>query len=246
MEPLNKSFDERLQEIEAYLDLLDALQRQVQTGPPTIGGATITAQQQKILYSSVYLQLYNLVEATATWCIDAVASAAANGGRWKPGDLSAELRREWVRVTARTHTDLNYDHRLQTAVDFFSWIIDGQSVGPWGIEKGGGGNWDDSELERIAERLGVAFNISDSVKTNAKRFIRDDMSTLKLVKFLRNKLAHGSLSFTECGENVTVAELRNLTNWAADYLREVIKLFQHFIDTFGFLQPAARPAGGPL
>jgi len=60
------SFEERLHEIDAYLDLLDALQRQAQSGPPKIGDFVITAQQQKILYSSVYLQLYNLVEATAT------------------------------------------------------------------------------------------------------------------------------------------------------------------------------------
>ncbi len=93
---LNGAFEDRLQEIDAYLTLMDALERQIQVGPPRIGGELITAQQQKILYSSVYLQLYNLVEATATWCVEAVASAAADGGRWRPNDLTIELRREWV------------------------------------------------------------------------------------------------------------------------------------------------------
>jgi len=241
VEPLIKNFDERLKEIEAYLDLLEALERQVSIGPPTIGGAPITVQQQRILYSSVYLQLYNLVEATATWCVDAVAAAAADGAQWKPADLSAELRREWIRGNARTHTDLNFDHRLQTAVDFFTWVADGRPIAAWGIEKGGGGNWDDAEIERMAERLGLQLNISGPVKTNAKRHVRDEMSTLKLVKVLRNKLAHGALSFTECGENVTVSDLRELKDRAAQYLREVIQLFQAFIDSFIFLQPAKRP-----
>lgn len=88
---LNGAFEDRLQEIDAYLTLMDALERQIQVGPPRIGGELITAQQQKILYSSVYLQLYNLVEATATWCVEAVASAAADGGRWRPNDLTIEL-----------------------------------------------------------------------------------------------------------------------------------------------------------
>lgn len=244
MEPLQRGFDERLLEIETYLDLLDALQRQVQAGPPSIGGAPITVQQQRILYSSVYLQLYNLVEATATWCIEAIAAAAADGGKWKPVDLSDPLRREWVRAVARTHIELNYDNRLQTAMEFFSWIVDGEVVKPWDIQKGGGGNWDDTELERIAERLGVELRIDATIKTNAKRHIRDDLSALALVKVLRNKLAHGSLSFTQCGENVTVAELRDLKTRAAEYLREVIRFFQSSIDSFAFLQPAKRPGGG--
>src|SRR4051812_30680386 len=106
-----QTFEDRLQEIETYLDLLDALEKQVQQGLPRIGqtGPTITVQQQRILYSSVYLQLYNLVEATITRCIDAVSVAIAEKGSWLPSDLSISVRREWVRAIARTHTDLNYE-----------------------------------------------------------------------------------------------------------------------------------------
>ena len=53
MSAVTEVFNERLQEIETYLDLLDALDRQVQSGPPEIGGSQITVPQQRILYSSV-------------------------------------------------------------------------------------------------------------------------------------------------------------------------------------------------
>jgi MAE_28990/MAE_18760-like HEPN len=245
LEPLSKSFDERLQEIEAYLDLLDALQRQIQAGPPHIGGAPVTAQQQRILYSSVYLQLYNLVEATATWCVEGVAAAAATGGIWTPGDLSDDVRREWVRTVARTHTDLSYDNRLQTTLDFFTWLVANKPVEKWGVEKGGGGNWDDGELEAIAFRLGCTLQISQPNYKGVKQHVRDQMGVLVLVRTLRNKLAHGSLSFTECGENVSVSDLRDLKDRAAAYLREVVQHFQNFIDSFSYLQPAKRPVGGP-
>jgi len=157
VDPLTVAFEERLQEIDAYLDLLDALERQVRDGPPHIGGAPITTQRQKILYSSVYLQLYNLVEATVTWCMDAVAVASANGLRWRPGDLSDELRREWVRVTARTHTDPNVDNRFKTAVQFCDRLIQGLPVSDWTIEKGGSGNWDDTEIESITRDWDAIF-----------------------------------------------------------------------------------------
>ena len=66
---LAKGFEDRLDEINAYLKLLESVERATQDGPPKIAGIAITPEQQRILYSAVYLQLYNLVEATATSCI---------------------------------------------------------------------------------------------------------------------------------------------------------------------------------
>lgn len=236
-----QAFEDRLQEIDAYLALLEALERQVQHGPPRIGGEVITAQQQRILYSSVYLQLYNLAEATATWCVQAVADATAENGRWRPGDLTIELRREWVRFIARTHVELNADHRLATAVEFCDRLIQTLPIGPWEIEKGGGGNWDDNALEGMAVRIGVEFRVSAAAYQAVKRYIREDRGALSLVKLLRNQLAHGSISFSECGDGVTVADLKDIKSRAELYLREVVRLFREFIDGYGFLIPGRRP-----
>lgn len=238
---LVEAFEERLQEIEAYLDLLDALERQVQKGPPILGGSQITAQQQKILYSSVYLQLYNLVEATVTWCLDGVCAAAAKGG-WLPGDLSNELRREWVRYSARTHIDLNSENRLDAAIAMCDNLVRALPVLAWTIEKGRGGNWDEDEIRTIARRIGFDLRVSHEVYTGVKRKIRDDKGSLALVRDLRNRLAHGSLSFAECGDGVTVPDLRDLKDRTASYLREVVDSFRRFIDTHAFLVPASRPA----
>lgn len=241
MEILSEAFEERLQEIETYLDLLDALERQVRDGPPILGGAPITVQQQKILYSSVYLQLYNLVEATVTWCVEAVSAAVAKDGRWLPGDLSNELRREWVRNTARTHIDLNSENRLVAAFAMCESLVRALPILTWGIEKGIGGNWDEDEIRTVARRLGLELNISPEVYSGIKRRIRDDKGSLALVRDLRNRLAHGSLSFAECGDGVTVPDLRELKDRTALYLREVVGSFGAFIEAHGFLLPARRP-----
>lgn len=241
---VQQAFEERLQEIDAYLVLLAALERQVMQGPPIIGGTQITAQQQKILYSSVYLQLYNLVEATATWCVEAVTEAVAGGARWRPADLASKLRREWVRTKARTHVNLNYDNRLDTTVEFCEEVLKAVPVSQWLIEKGGGGNWDDYTLEEITERIGCDLNISNPVRTAAKRRIRDDMGSLGLVKHLRNRLAHGTLSFEECGDGVTVRDLRDIRQRTVDYLREVIASFQRYIEEHLFISPERRPELG--
>jgi hypothetical protein len=244
VEALSTIFEDRLQEIEAYLDLLDLLEQEVHRGPPKIAGTPVTSQQQKIMYASVYLQLCNLVEATATWCIDAVARAVSDGERWQPAHLSEEVRREWIRTTACTHTNLNFEHRLQQTVDICDWLLKASPVTEWAVERGGGGKWDDVLIEEMTTRIGCELIITNEVYRGIKRTIRDDKSALTLVKYLRNKLAHGELSFSECGRGVTVVELREIKNRTASYLREVIAGFQTYIDGLKFLLPACRPAGG--
>lgn len=244
MDSISTTFEDRLQEIETYLDLLDALERQVRDGPPVIGGSAITAQQQKILYSSVYLQLYNLVEATITWCVEAVCSAAAKDGRWLPGDLSSSLRREWVKHTARTHLDLNHEHRLEAAVAMCDSLIQTLPVIAWTVERGRGGNWDEDEIKDVARRIGFELTITPEVYTGVKRRIRDDKGSLVLVRDLRNQLAHGSLSFAECGDGVTAFELRELKDRTASYLREVVAAFRSYIDGHEYLIADRRPAQG--
>ncbi len=190
------------------------------------------------------MQLYNLVESTIISCINAVTAAAATGGCWLPGDLSDNLRREWVRVVAKTHTDLNVDNRLKTAVAFCERLIRLDPISAWEIESGGGGNWDDHEIEDITERLGCNLNIDRTVLTGIKRKVRNDKRPLELVKDLRNRLAHGTLSFAECGDGVTVTDLRDIAVKTANYLREVQAAFRRFIDSHEFLDPAKRPATG--
>lgn len=242
MEPLRDVFEERLKEIETYLDLLEAVEKQARLGPSKLlsGGTRVSAQQQKILYSAVYLQLYSLIESTATRCIEAVCTAA-DGTGWRPGDLSDLVRKEWVRSVARTHEDLDYDGRLSCALQMFEALVGASPLSRFKVS-GGAGNWDDGQIEKMFRRLGFEPRLSDPVRTAVKRHIRDDKGALALVRHLRNKLAHGNLSFAECGEGVTVSDLRNLKEATAAYLREVVDSFVASIAAREYLRPELRPA----
>jgi hypothetical protein len=243
MPNLRNAFDERLEEIDTYLDFLEGVEQEVRNGTPRLGqgGLVITARQQRILYSSVYLQLYNLVEATITKCLDAVCTAAMEGGRWRPGDLSTEMRREWVRFTARTHVTLTDENRLRHALELVEQLVSALPVTRLKVEKSGG-NWDDEQIEGVASRIGLRLQITRSVYQGIKRKIRDDKGALALIAGLRNDLAHGSLSFAECGAGVLVAELRELKDKTALYLGEVVDAFEVWISSYEFLVPNSRPA----
>ncbi|TAD88983.1 MAG: hypothetical protein EA000_06035, partial [Oscillatoriales cyanobacterium] len=110
-------------------------------------------------------------------------------------------------------------------------------------EKGGGGNWDDEEIYKLSKRLGLSLNISRDANRAVKQPFRDDKGALSLIKSFRNKLAHGNLSFAESGNNITVSDLRDLTERTALYLREVVNCFKLSIDAHEFLMPEKRPKG---
>lgn len=225
-------FDERYEEVDMYLSFLQNVEDAAREGAPRFRGTqtTITTAQKKILNSSLYLQLYNLVEATVLRCLEAVAAAVKESGR-RPSDLNVSLRTEWVRSIARTHIDMGADKRLEAALKLCEQLLQQMPIRQFSIEPGGGGNWDDSSIETICERVGCDLTISPSSLQAVKRHIRDDMGALKLVKNRRNGLAHGSLSFVDCSDGVTVAELRSLATAVGDYLREAVGCFVNFIES---------------
>ena len=233
-------FNNRVNEVELYLDLLEALDKQIKGGRPHIGDDHISAPQQHILYSAVYLQLYNLVEVTVTRCVLAVHAAASDRGRWTPADLSERLLEEWVRLKADTDITLNEDNRRQRAVALCHHLVDGLPVS-WPIDAHLRGNWDDNQIERMSARLGCELQISATTNEAVKRPIRDDMGQLALIRDRRNRLAHGNLSFAECGADVTIEDLRRTKTCTVLYLREVIGAFEDHINAYKFLKVNRRP-----
>lgn len=238
------AFDERVEEIDAYIKLLEAIERSAQGGPPEIDGEVVTTRQQRMLYAAVFLQLYNLVEATATWCVSAVTTATTSSGPWTVDQLEPLVRKEWVRTTARTHVMLNSDNRHITSIDFCDLLLRGGGISEWDLEKGSGGNWDITAIETISDRIGCALQISPDVSTAAKRHFRDEKNALLYIKDLRNQLAHGSISFEQSGENLTVSDLKDLKGRTVDYLGEVVQSFSTYVSSFMFLEANARPGRG--
>lgn len=240
---LQVEFKERKDEVEEYLDFILAIDEQSRKGVPRIEGATnsITVKQQRILYASVYLQLYNLIEATIESCLQYIIDTATKDAKWKPNDLSDPLWREWVSITVQTRTALGEDRRLDRALWLCKLLLDGSPVKPFKIEKGGGGNWCDAEIEKLCKKLGLNWNLDPDVNKSIKRFIRDELGPIAFVKKMRNNLAHGTISFVECTENVTATELNDIKATVIKYLDEIVRMFTSYIEEFEYLHQEKRP-----
>jgi len=247
MELPSEGLEERLREVEAYLGFLRSIEKATTSGPPRLVGSdeAITTEQQRILYSSVYLQLYNAVEATITRCLDFVTVATLGGRKPKPGELNSRLRRVWVQEIARTHVDLTPMHRLDSALELCDHLVAQLPVDSFKISKVAG-NWDDTEIEAITKRLGCTLTVPREAFRAAKRPFRNDKNALGLIKSLRNQLAHGEISFAQCSEGVAVEELERLTCLTSDYLKGVAASFEAYVASDGFMHdPDAEPDPEP-
>ncbi|MDY6993463.1 MAG: MAE_28990/MAE_18760 family HEPN-like nuclease [Pseudomonadota bacterium] len=55
-------------------------------------------------------------------------------------------------------------------------------------------------------------------------------SKLLTVKTQRNQLAHGNISFSECGRDHTFIELNNIKNEVINYLEDILNNIENYID----------------
>ncbi|MGB7441198.1 MAG: MAE_28990/MAE_18760 family HEPN-like nuclease [Coleofasciculaceae cyanobacterium] len=211
---------------------------------PKFNEEQIAAAEKQIVEQSkrieFYITEYTIEILALKRCLDAVSKSVINRST-HPSHLSDCLRREWVRFIARTHTELNYENRLESTLKLCDHLVQKLPISNFEVEKGAGGSWDDNAITKISTRLGFSLKISPDVYQGVKRPFRNDKGALEFIKQLRNELAHGSLSFAECGEGVTVSDLRQLTERASLYLREVVACFKSSIDAYQFLMPEQRP-----
>lgn len=228
---------ERISEIEDYLSLLRKLDHSIKNGKPIA-----TSNQMRLLYSSVYIQLYNLVEAFVTKMIENLQTLVRDSNI-KPDELSEELFKLWIRVNAKTHEHLEFEKRLIHTIDMSKKIISQQPPTYLNIPKGGGGNWDEKEINNLTKKIGLVLDLEKTHETLNDKIrlpIRNDYGVLALTKHLRNALAHGELSFSECGKDVTVDELEDAKSLIKEYIEVVLLKYASYVASKSYIKKPAQ------
>lgn len=237
MELVRSVFDERINDIESYFELVNNIELAISSGGAVLHfnstSYTVKPEQQKIMYSSIYLHLYNLIESTISTLIEAVERHATAGIGGQLALLTHNMRKLYVTSVAAPYELLTNEKRLEKALLLFEQVLNLQPINIR-IPPGGGGNWDVSEIERLSKNIGVNINLSAPLKQKVMRPFRDDKAPIRLIKEIRNKLAHGSISFTECGNNHVASDFRKLIDIVKDYLNYIINQYDDYINQCGY------------
>lgn len=257
MDSVRSNYKDRLKEIESYLELLMAIDEGIKHGDPTEPSIStgvykykITPIQQKVMYAGVYLHLYNLVESTVSHLLNAIEKSVEELHQGDVNVFNQNIRNLWIKGVVlgskkRTNDDdknadtgnddenkqgsADSDARVKRAIELYQ-KIDGSLPFEMNIPRGGGGNWDNQSILKISDSIGVDVNsINKEVYQLVRRPIQDDLGPLRLVRSIRNKLAHGSISFAECAGEQSIEHFINIFNAVSKYLNEVIESYDKYI-----------------
>ncbi|QWT39627.1 MAE_28990/MAE_18760 family HEPN-like nuclease [Dickeya dadantii] len=237
MQLVRTIFQERLSDIETYFDLVSNIESAIGTGSAVfnVNGQIyqIKPEQQKIMYSGIYLHLYNIVESTVSMLIDAVERHTMQGINGELTLLTENMKKLYIKSVVSSSESISNEKRLEKSLELFNQLL---NINPIQIKipPGGGGNWDVAEIARLSKSIGIDIRLPRGINQKVCSPFRDEKGPIRLIKDIRNKLAHGSLSFTECGENHVSSDFRRLIDIVKDYLLCIIQSYEEFINSHGY------------
>lgn len=206
---LEEDLDNRKNQIESVIELLVELDN----------NSIFLSEENKLLQpsttlintlkSSVYLMLYNAVEATMRECIvlihDEIDDSCSNFDQ-----LRRELKKEIIVRIRKEHK--NVENIISTSEKSFSETIHKNSFEKTKLFSG---NIDKDEIKKVSNIYGFETT-SEYAKTLHGKTLRD-------IKNKRNNLAHGNEDFANAAKLETVSDIKNLSNYTISYLENIIE-----------------------
>lgn len=231
-------FNRRSEEISRYLKFLsvltdskaNCLAKKETNGTHTIVDTyEIDRELVKTLRANGYLLLYNLVEATMTNAVDAIhrsVSAETVGFDELRGELKAIVLKHFRRaITGDNAKVLESTHPIQRAIVELGY--DKKELFS--------GNVDARLIRETATSYGFTIAPHDTSVTR-------DGARLLQIKTKRNELAHGLISFEDCGHEISQDELTAIANETIAYLDAVLQGVDDYIQNKSYI---AGHAGAP-
>jgi hypothetical protein len=217
-------FQQRMQEVDEYFALIKVLD---QTNPVLHyeEDATSTPKQQaismdliKILKSSAYLLLYNVMEAAVKNCLNQIFDSIRSDNLSYVG-VAEKMRSIWAAQQMskyRNSTDETLKTRIKTIADD---IVNQALIDLEHSISRISGNIDARAIREFAEEYGFAEAIPNPIAGDC----------LNEIKKARNHLAHGDLTFIACSQNLPVNTLIGYRDDVEHYLNHVIINVDDFI-----------------
>lgn len=214
---------------EAYEEAESANQQGIPTQTPEVSLVS------SVVRSNVKIMIYNIIEYTVTSLVQAIYDQIKED-QCGYADVSEKLRIIWHRT--RMHSSINNPNANNNTAERVSKELLDHAVANNALRfearhSLASGNLDGNKILQLFDDHGVSVHTANSG-------YRED--ELKDIKNRRNDLAHGSVSFTEAGSQITTSELAELLGHVDSFLTQLRKDVIDYLDaeeyrltTTGFL-----------
>lgn len=170
----------------------------------------VTQEMQCALKAQFLIVLYNIVESTVCDCLNSFYDSIADDGLTF-AELSDEMRAMWKNYLKRTS---NSDYQKN------DMELMGMTIRFENLAINISGSLDIRKVFEVFSKHGCKLD-----ETNRDRY----SNSFLIVKNKRNNLAHGNVSFSECGSNYLVSDLEKLKNDILDGMQEIVTQAKNYI-----------------
>jgi hypothetical protein len=217
MQIIRQEFIDRVEEINKYYRLLENIENGVNL---YIAGREVSFEtgMSSSLKSGAILLLYNLVESTISKCLKGIHLNHIDDGL-NYFELSDNIQLVLLKYHYKAsveNTDIkNLINQLQHLLNNRIIIISSDKEWRNFFDNQFSGNLDSQEIRAIADKYGIEFDLKSE--------------EVKKVEEMRNKLAHGELSFEEACRDFSIQYIKKLREKTIVFLSEFISAVEKYI-----------------
>lgn len=236
MKRVLNDFDERVKEVDRYLRLLRLMDkpntRFAYLGTNGRRHRAIDGECYKILKATTFLLIYNLIESSVRNALRTVYEQMRND-RCTCEDLTDTLRSLWIEqqyraIDPKAASPLKYQ---STAQELIKHAVNKLAIDMQEAKLPISGNLDAEQVRQLCYKHGVSAKTHRAAQGGYH---------LDAVRKQRNALAHGDISFSECGRQYTVDDLNQIKIQAVIFLRGILNNIRRFAEGAKY---RARKAG---
>lgn len=212
-------FDQRVKEIELYFVALKALdEKSLQSSNKPY----FNSEFLKILKANTLIMIYNLVESTVIGGIVEIYDKIKED-KLAYSDLNTKIQKIWFSFKFRQVYDplshfISYQEQASKIIDS---ILNKKIIELDRKATSISGNLDAQKIRNICAEHGISLVASPESRGGIQ---------LEMVKDRRNQLAHGSLSFAECGRDLTYKDLLQIKEETVCFLKDFLDGVQSYYD----------------
>lgn len=212
MKDVIRIFQERKGEIDVYFEFLeDLMVNNAQLVFHDNTKKNLDSALSKILRANGFLLIYNVVESCISQGIEAIYLDIINKGI-DYNSIKPNIQKE---IISNIKSNINTETFI-TEVNDITLDIIGQYP-----RKIFSGNIDAKKIREIAVKYGFSHQ-TDAIFTK-------NGASLVTVKEKRNHLAHGEISFQECGKEYTIQQIIEIKEEVIRYLEEILCNIEQFL-----------------